>query len=63
MLQHQTPHLSNNHLQMGRTPSPEKQLSLLEVLERCCDVDVDDVSTDVVNSVPFTPHNRTFAFY
>lgn len=46
---------------MGRTPSPEKQLSLLEALERCCNVDVDDVSTEVVKSVPFTLHNRMFA--
>ena len=43
---------------MGRTTPPKKQISLLEALEQCCNVDVDDVSTDVVNSIPFTPHNR-----
>ncbi|OCT44595.1 hypothetical protein CLCR_06278 [Cladophialophora carrionii] len=33
--------------------------SLLDRLEELCNVDVDDVDTEVVKSLPFTPHNQT----
>ncbi|ETI20929.1 hypothetical protein G647_07272 [Cladophialophora carrionii CBS 160.54] len=32
--------------------------SLLDRLEELCNVDVDDVDTEVIKSLPFTPHNR-----
>jgi transaldolase len=34
--------------------------SLLDRLEQLCNVDVDDVDTEVIRSLPFTPHNRKF---
>ncbi|KAF5697360.1 transaldolase [Fusarium mundagurra] len=33
--------------------------SLLEGLEDVCKVDVDEVDTDIIRSLPFTPHNQT----
>ncbi|KIW77210.1 hypothetical protein Z517_09656 [Fonsecaea pedrosoi CBS 271.37] len=33
--------------------------SLLERLEELCNVDVDDVDTALIKSLPFTPHNQT----
>ncbi|EXJ70754.1 uncharacterized protein A1O5_05744 [Cladophialophora psammophila CBS 110553] len=33
--------------------------SLLERLEELCNVDVDDVDTELIKSLPFTPHNQT----
>ncbi len=32
--------------------------SLLERLEELCNVDVDDVDTELIKSLPFKPHNR-----
>ncbi len=32
--------------------------SLLERLEELCNVDVDDVNTELIKSLPFKPHNR-----
>lgn len=37
--------------------SPRKG-SLLEEIEEKCNVDVDDVSTELIKSIPFVPHNR-----
>ena len=36
--------------------------SMLHRLEELCNVDVDDVDTEVIKSIPFTPHNRTYSF-
>ncbi|KIW63882.1 hypothetical protein PV04_08852 [Phialophora macrospora] len=33
--------------------------SLLDRLEQLCNVDVDDVDTEIIRSLPFTPHNQT----
>ncbi|KAL6862274.1 hypothetical protein J3F83DRAFT_745702 [Trichoderma novae-zelandiae] len=33
--------------------------SLLHRLEDLCNVDVDDVDTELIKSIPFTPHNQT----
>ncbi|KAK5989480.1 Transaldolase-like protein [Cladobotryum mycophilum] len=33
--------------------------SLLQRIEDICNVDVDDASTEVIKSLPFTPHNQT----
>ncbi|OAL23397.1 hypothetical protein AYO22_06447 [Fonsecaea multimorphosa] len=33
--------------------------SLLDRLEELCNVDVDDVDTELIKSLPFTPHNQT----
>ncbi|PTB63174.1 aldolase [Trichoderma citrinoviride] len=33
--------------------------SMLHRLEELCNVDVDDVDTEVIKSIPFTPHNQT----
>ncbi|OQV10433.1 hypothetical protein CLAIMM_14431 [Cladophialophora immunda] len=33
--------------------------SLLDRLEELCNVDVDDVDTELIRSLPFTPHNQT----
>ncbi|KAI1135127.1 transaldolase [Hypoxylon sp. FL0543] len=33
--------------------------SLLDRVEKLCNVDVDDADTDVIKSIPFMPHNQT----
>ncbi|KAF7561499.1 hypothetical protein G7046_g2668 [Stylonectria norvegica] len=34
--------------------------TMLDRLEKLINVDIDDVDTELITSVPFTPHNRTF---